>query len=128
MTDPIADMLTRIRNSMAVKKSEVSIPASKLKVKLAEIMKQEGYINSYSVNENSKILKVNLKYTPSGKSAISYLQRVSKPGRRVYCGHENLPKILNGLGISVISTSHGLITAREAKRKKIGGEVICQIY
>ncbi len=128
MTDPIADMLTRIRNALQVKKPEVLVPNSKVKVKLAEILQQEGYINSYSVAEKTMELKVVLKYRPDGQAAISNLKRISKPGRRVYCGYSELPQVLNNLGIAVVSTSQGMMTARTARQKKVGGEVVCQIY
>lgn len=128
MTDPIADMLTRIRNALQVKKLEVLMPSSKVKVKLAEILQQEGYINSYSVADKTMELKVVLKYRPGGQAAISDLKRVSKPGRRVYYGYDELPRVLNNLGIAVVSTSQGMMTAQAARQKKVGGEVICQIY
>ncbi len=128
MTDPIADMLTRIRNALQVGKPEVLVPNSKVKVKLAEILQQEGYINSYSVTEKTMELKVVLKYRPDGQAAISNLKRISKPGRRVYCGYSELPQVLNNLGIAVVSTSQGMMTAQVARQKKVGGEIVCQIY
>ena len=128
MTDPIADMLTRIRNVLPLGKKEVVVPLSKMKVRLAEILQQEGYIASYSVSEKKQELKLVLKYLPSGKPAITNLRRISKPGRRVYASYDKLPKVLNGLGIAIISTSQGVMTDSEARRRKIGGEVICYIY
>ncbi len=128
MTDPIADMLTRIRNALRVHKSEVTIPYSKLKVKIAEILKNEGYINSYSEQIDSRQLKLQLKYQPNGQSVINSLRRISKPGRRIYCQADKLPRVLNNLGIAIISTPQGMMTVVEAKQKKIGGEIICEIY
>lgn len=128
MTDPIADMLTRIRNVLPLGKKEVVMPLSKMKVRLAEILQQEGYITSYSVLEKKQELRLVLKYLPSGRPAITNLRRISKPGRRVYASHDKLPKPLNGLGIAIISTSQGVMTDSEARRRKIGGEVICYIY
>lgn len=128
MTDPIADMLTRIRNALRVKKSEVVIPHSKLKVRVAEILKQEGYISSFEIAEKKQELKLQLRYLPAGKPAINYLQRVSTPGRRLYYGYKDLPKVLNNLGVAIVSTPQGVMTAGEARQRKIGGEVICEIY
>jgi small subunit ribosomal protein S8 len=128
MTDPIADMLTRMRNALRVGKSEVLVPHSRIKVNLAEILKQEGYINSYAENQVNHELRIQLKYDESGEPAIQQLKRISTPGRRVYSGTEKLPRVLNNLGIAIISTPQGLMTAVEAKKKKIGGEIICEIY
>ncbi len=128
MTDPIADMLTRIRNVLPRGKKEVVVPLSKMKVRLAEILQQEGYIASYSVSEKKRELKLVLRYLPSGRPAITNLRRISKPGRRVYASYDKLPRVLNGLGIAIISTSQGVMTDSEARRRKIGGEVICYIY
>jgi len=128
MTDPIADMLTRMRNALMVKKSAVVVPVSKLKLKLAEIMQHEGYIASYEVNEKNRELRLNLKYSPTGTSVISHLMRISKPGRRVYVGTQDLPSVLNNLGIAIVSTPQGMMTARDAREKRTGGEVICHIY
>ncbi len=128
MTDPIADMLTRIRNALRVNKSEVTIPYSKLKVRIAEILKNEGYISSYSEQIENRQLKLKLKYQSDGRSAINSLRRISKPGRRVYCQADKLPRVLNNLGIAIISTPAGLMTVADAKKNKIGGEIICEIY
>lgn len=128
MTDPIADMLTRIRNALRVNKNEVTIPHSKLKVRIAEILKNEGYINGYSEQLENHQLKLQLKYETNGQSAIKSLRRISKPGRRIYCQVDKLPRVLNNLGIVIISTPLGLMTAAEAKKKKVGGEIICEIY
>ncbi len=128
MTDPIADMLTRIRNVLPLGKKEVVVPLSKLKLRLAEILQAEGYIASFHVNEKKRELKLVLRYLPSGKPAITNLRRISKPGRRVYVKHDELPRVLNGLGIAIISTSSGIMTDAEARKRKLGGEVICYIY
>lgn len=130
-SDPISDMLTRIRNAVKATHETVEIPASKLKVKIAEVLKREGYISSYEVIENSpidKIIRIMLKYGPRGEKLITGIKKVSKPGLRVYTRSNNLPRVLGGLGISIISTSRGLKTDREAKKEKIGGEVLCQLW
>lgn len=126
MTDPIADMLTRIRNAQAVKKSEVVLPYSKLKHSLAQILVREKYLANVEKLEGAK-LKIGIKYDAQGP-VIRSLRKVSKPGRRVYRGHKELPYVLNNLGIAIISTSQGLVTNKEARIKKMGGEVICEIY
>jgi small subunit ribosomal protein S8 len=132
MTDPIADLLTRIRNAIMAGHKVVEAPASNLKKEIARILFEKGYILSYKVIEGSSsqgVLKIALKYNPrSKKPAIKDLQRVSRPGLRHYSGVENLPKVLNGLGIAIISTSKGLMTDKEAKKEKIGGEVLCYVY
>jgi len=132
MTDPIADMLTRIRNAQAAKKAEVILPYSKLKYNLAKLMAAEGWLEGaeeISGNQgNWHQLKILLKYAKSGKPAIASLKRVSRPGRRIYASYSQMPYVLNGLGIAIISTSRGLITNKAARRSKIGGEVICEIY
>jgi len=127
MTDPIADMLTRIRNAVMVNKSEVCIPYSRLKERIAETLAKENYIDKYEVVEEGKVLKVFLKYNEK-KAAISHIKRISKPGNRVYVSKNNIPEILNGYGLAVISTSSGIMTNREAREKKIGGELICEIW
>ncbi len=130
MTDPIADMLTRIRNAVMVRKKEVEIPASKMKIAIARIMKEEGYIAGYEVIDDGKqgILKIKLKYTPDRKSVIHGLERVSKPGRRVYCDKDSIPHVLDGMGIAILSTSRGIMTDKQAEKLGIGGEVICYIW
>jgi len=137
MTDPIADMLTRIRNASAVKKQEVVLPMSKMKYEIAKIFKKEGLILDAEViksktKKNKSFtfdeLKILLKYKKSGRPSIASLKRISKPGLRVYANKDNLPKVLNNLGIAIISTSRGVMTNKEAKKKKLGGEVICEIY
>ena len=126
MTDPIADMLTRIRNAQSVTKAQVSMPSSKLKVAIAKTLKEEGYIQDYhlSDNEGKSQLSIILKYY-QGKPVIETIQRVSKPGRRVFKSRDDLPRVLNGLGIAVISTSHGVMTDRSARAAGHGGEVLC---
>jgi small subunit ribosomal protein S8 len=132
MTDPIADLLTRIRNAILAGHKVVEAPASGLKKEIARILFEKGYILSYKVVEGKTaqgVLKIALKYNPkSKKPAIKELQRVSRPGLRHYAGAEELPRILNGLGIAIISTSKGLMTDKEAKKEKIGGEVLCYVY
>lgn len=129
VTDSIADFLTRIRNAAKAKKVNVEIPSSKLKISLAEILKKYNFIEDYTVIEDTKqnIIKVTLKYV-KGNSAVSGLKRVSTPGLRVYKSFDALPKVYNGLGIAVISTSKGLMTDKEAKSKSLGGEVVCYIW
>jgi len=129
VTDPIADFLTRIRNASKAKLLRVDIPASKMKIQIAEILKNEKYIHDYTVIEDNKqnIIRVQLKYR-GGIPAISGLKRVSKPGLRVYKPAEQLPRVLNGLGTAVISTSKGLLTDKQARSQSLGGEVICYIW
>jgi len=132
MTDPIADLLTRIRNAIMAGHKVVEAPASHLKKEIARILYEKGYILSYKVvdGENPQgILKIALKYNPKNKKpAIKELQRISRPGLRHYAGADKLPRVLNGLGIAIISTSRGLMTDKEAKKEKIGGEVLCYVY
>lgn len=129
MTDPIADMLTRIRNAQAVRKESVIIPHSKLKLRLAEILKQEGYVQEVETLKTGSLneLRIILKYHNS-KAVIRGIKRVSKPGHRVYVGNNDLPHVLNDLGVAVISTSQGLMTNKQARHKKLGGELVCEIY
>lgn len=130
-TDPISDMFTRIRNAINVTHESVDIPASKLKISVAEVLKSEGYINSYEVIEESKInkiLRISLKYGPRGERLITGIQKVSTPGLRVYSNAKYVPRVLDGLGISIISTSKGLMTDRQARKQNIGGEVLCKIW
>ena len=130
MTDPIADMLTRIRNAVAVEHPYVDIPSSKMKRGIADVLQREGYIWDYEVLEDSPqdVLRINLKYGPNGEQVISHIQRVSKPGRRQYRQLTDLPNVLDGLGIAVVTTSHGVLSNREAKAKHVGGEVLCEIW
>ena len=130
MTDPIADMLTRIRNSVRVEKQFVDLPFSNMKKNIAEVMKREGYIRDFQVVEAQPVnlLRIQLKYGPNGERVIRHIQRVSKPGCRVYSSAADLKPVLNGLGVSVVSTSKGLLSDREAKSQQVGGEIICEIW
>ena len=129
-TDPIADMLTRIRNANSAKHKTVDVPASKMKTAIAEILFREGYIKSFEVisNENQGIIRITLKYDEKGTRVIDGIKRISKPGLRVYAGKEELPKVLNGLGIAIISTSKGLKTDKEAREARMGGEVLAYVW
>lgn len=129
ITDPIADMLTRIRNALQQKHESVSMPASKEKQAIAKILKDEGFITDYSVEGDvKKTLTITLKYAEDNKRVISGLRRISKPGLRVYAKVDNLPRVLNGLGIAIISTSNGMMTDRDAKKNHLGGEVIAYVW
>ena len=130
MTDPIADMLTRIRNAGGALFDKVDIPASRMKISLAKILKEEGFIKNYKVIKDNRqgILRVYLKYTNQQQPLIQGIRRVSKPGCRVYTGHSELPKVQGGLGVAVISTSQGVVTDRQARKLVVGGEVLCEIW
>ena len=130
MTDPIADMLTRIRNANVVKHETVDVPASNMKKELARILLEEGFVRGYDVIEDGKqgIIRIQLKYGQSGERVISGLKRISKPGMRVYAANHEIPKVLNGLGISIISTSKGILTDKQARKENVGGEVICYVW
>lgn len=129
MTDPIADMLTRIRNGLAVKKAEIVLPYSKIKHEIAKILKREGYIaEAEKIEDNFASLKLTLAYKEDKTPAIVHIQRISKPGQRRYVSREKIPYVLNNLGIAVLSTSKGLMTNRQARRSKIGGELICEVW
>jgi len=132
MTDPIADMLTRIRNAVRVERPAVTMPLSKVKRGVAEVLKREGYIWDFHEEDDGdapqKQLFIDLKYGPNGERVIRHIKRVSKPGRRGYSRATDLKPILNGLGISIISTSRGVISDREARQKKLGGEVLCELW
>ncbi len=130
MTDPIADMLARIRNAIAAKHSRVDIPASKLKLEVARILKEEGYINNFVVKGEGvrRNVRIFLRYDQRGTSTISHLQRVSRPGRRVYMGATEIPKVLGGYGVNIVSTSRGLMSGKRARRENVGGEVLAEIY
>jgi small subunit ribosomal protein S8 len=130
MPDPIADFLTRIRNANMVMHEKVEIPASKTKIALAEILKNEGFIKDYEQIEDGKqgIIRVYLKYGPNREKVISGLKRISKPGLKVYCKKDEIPKVLGGLGIAIISTSKGIMTDKEARKHGLGGEVICYVW
>lgn len=127
MTDPIADLLTRIRNAQLAGQREVVLPYSKLKYAIAQVLEKEGWIVGLASQDHQKNLKVLLKYD-QGKPVIQQLKRISKPGRRVYVGRTELPRVLNGLGMAIISTPKGLMTADQARQAKLGGEVICEIF
>ena len=131
MTDPIADMLTRIRNGLHAGHKTTSIPASKMKVEIAKILKTEGYILDYKLegeNAKDKVIVIDLKYDGEGKKVISGLKRISKPGLKVYAKSNDVPRVLNGLGIAIISTSKGLMTDRDARKEKLGGEVVAYVW
>ena len=128
LNDPIGDMLARIKNSQSRNHKKVELPSSKFKVKLAEVLKSEGYIIDYKVTEETKPnLEINLKYN-SGNPVISSIERISKPGRRFYSSAQSIPKIKNGLGIAIISTPKGVMTDTEARKAKVGGEIICKVF
>jgi len=133
MTDPIADMLTRIRNALMVGKPDVRIPSSKLKVEIARILKAEGYIDDFSVGDEqpARMMTIRLKYAGSRRDrrpVISTLQRVSKPGRRVYRGARDLPRVMSGIGIAIVTTPQGVMTDQQARRRRVGGEVLCYVW
>ena len=130
MTDPVADMITRIRNSVRAKLPRVDIPSSKLKVEIARILKNEGYVANFKVNEDGKqgVLRIYLKYGPGMERVITDVQRVSRPGCRIYCGKDRIPRVYGGLGINILSTSRGLMTGRAAAREGVGGEIICNVW
>ena len=130
MTDPIADMLTRIRNALINRYSSLEIPGSRIKVEIARVLKEEGYINNYTLIEDGikKTIKIELKYTPEKDSIITEIRRVSKPGCRVYVNKNEIPRVKGGLGISILSTSRGIMTGIQARRSGVGGELICTIW
>jgi ribosomal protein S8 len=130
ITDPIADMLTRIRNALVIRQETVMVPASNIKIAIADILQREGYIKSYKIvkDGNFDAIKVMLKYTPEKKAVISGLKRISKPGLRVYAGKDEMPKVLDGLGIAIVSTSGGIMTDKEARKAGLGGEVLCFVW
>jgi small subunit ribosomal protein S8 len=132
MTDPIADMLTRIRNANVAMHDEVKMPSSKLKEALASVLEREGYIVGYSVADTEgrpgRTLTVEMKYSPERQRVISGIKRVSKPGLRVYRGSQEVPRVLGGLGVAVLSTSQGLLTDREARKRHVGGEILCYVW
>lgn len=130
MTDPVADMLTRIRNAIQIERPFVDIPYSKMKKNIAEALQREGYIWDFEVIEETpqNVLRVNLKYGPNGERVIQFISRKSKPGCRVYSKINELPEILDGLGISILSTNKGVLSNREARKENVGGEVICEIW
>jgi small subunit ribosomal protein S8 len=135
MTDPIADMLSRIRNATLARHSRVDVPASNLKLEIARILESEGYIQGYRLVEQltprgmaAKVLRLSLKYGPRGERVISGIERVSRPGRRVYFGRQEVPRVLGGLGVNILTTSRGVMTGREAVKAGVGGEVLCNVW
>ena len=129
-TDPVADLLTRIRNGVRAKLNKVDVPRSKLKVEIARILKDEGYISNFKLSEDDKQgnLRVYLKYGPGMERVITDLQRVSRPGCRIYCGKDQIPRVYGGLGINILSTSRGLMTGKAAAREGVGGEILCNVW
>jgi len=130
MTDPIADMLTRIRNAYGAKHQKVDVPISNVKLEIARILKEEGFINNYKVIGEGprRNIRVYLRYGPKGEQVISLIERISKPGCRVYVGSNSIPSVLAGMGVNILSTSRGLMTDRRARREHVGGEIICRVY
>ncbi|HXH48767.1 MAG TPA: 30S ribosomal protein S8 [Terriglobia bacterium] len=129
VSDPVADMLTRIRNGLRARHQRVDMPSSKLKVELARVLKEEGYISNFKVSEEKKkqTLRVFLRYAPNGSSVITKIGRVSRPGRRVYVGSREVPKVLGGLGVNILTTPQGVMTGKSARRAKVGGEILCNV-
>ena len=128
LSDPIGDMLARIKNAQVRNHSKVSLPSSKFKAKIADVLKSEGYIIDYKINDERKpLIEINLKYN-SGNPVINTIERISKPGRRIFSSANSLPKINNGLGIAIISTPQGVMTDVDARKKKLGGEIICKVF
>ena len=129
-SDPIADMLTRIRNAMSMRHAKVDIPASKLKADIARILKEEGYILNFKIADegSKKTMKIYLKYTPANQPVISKIERVSRPGCRVYVGSGEIPRVLGGLGINILTTPKGVMTGKSARKERVGGELLCQVW
>jgi small subunit ribosomal protein S8 len=130
LSDPIADMLTRVRNAIRARHPKVDVPSSKLKVEIARILKEEGYIANFKVAEEGvkKTIKIYLKYGPENQPIISAIERVSRPGCRVYVGRQEIPRVLGGLGINILTTARGVMTGRDAHREKVGGEILCRVW
>lgn len=130
LTDPVADMLTRIRNAIRSGKAEVLVPASKLKLGIAEVLKREGYIEGFEIVQRpvQNEIRIRLKYGPAGEPVITHIERVSKPGRRIYLGVKKLKPVLRGLGISILSTPKGVLSDREARQANVGGETLCRVW
>ena len=130
MTDPVADMITRIRNGVRAKLPKVDVPSSKLKVEIARILKDEGYIANFRTVEDGMqgVIRIILKYGPGMERVITDLQRVSRPGCRIYCGKDQIPRVYGGLGINILSTSRGVMTGRAAAREGVGGEILCNVW
>ncbi len=129
-TDPVADFLTRIRNGMKARQQKIDAPASKLKLEIARILKEEGYIANYKATEEDgkKIIRVYLKYGADNSAAITHVQRVSRPGCRVYVGKGEIPRVLGGLGINILTTPKGVMTGRQARKEGLGGEILCEVH
>ena len=130
MTDPVADMLTRIRNANSLMREDVSMPSTPIKINIADVLKREGFIKGFDIIERplQNELKIHLKYGPEGEKVIRAITRTSKPGCRVYRGYEDIPVVLSGQGVSVVSTNQGVLSDRECREKKVGGEVLCTVY
>jgi len=130
LTDPVADLLTRIRNAVSARQQKLDVPASKLKMEIARILKEEGYISNFKATEENgrKVLRVYLKYSSSNDAAITNVARVSRPGCRVYVGHTEIPRVLGGLGINILTTPKGVMTGRQARKSGIGGEILCEVW
>jgi small subunit ribosomal protein S8 len=129
-TDPIADMLTRVRNALGARHQKVDVPASRLKSEIARILKEEGYIANFKLAEEGphKLIRLYLKYTPANLPAISHIERVSRPGCRVYVGSSDIPRVLGGLGINILTTPRGVMTGRSARKEGVGGELLCRVW
>ena len=129
-TDPIADMLTRVRNAIRARHPKVDVPASKLKIEIARILKEEGYIATYKVVEEGakKTIRIYLKYAPDNSPVISTIERVSRPGCRVYVGQTEIPRVLGGMGINILTTARGVMTGRDAHKEHVGGEILCRVW
>ena len=130
LTDPVADLVTRIRNAVSARQQKLDVPASKLKMEIARILKEEGYISNFKATEENgrKVLRVYLKYSSSNDAAITNLTRISRPGCRVYVGHTEIPRVLGGLGINILTTPKGVMTGRQARKSGIGGEILCEVW
>ncbi len=130
LTDPIADMLTRIRNAVMIRHEKVDVPASRLKLEIAKILKEEGFIRAYKILKDKKqgVLRITLKYTVDNAPIISGIKRISKPGRRVYTGKDEIPSVMGGVGVSILSTSRGIFVDKTCKREKVGGEILCYVW
>ncbi|MDQ3013089.1 MAG: 30S ribosomal protein S8 [Acidobacteriota bacterium] len=132
IVDPISDMLTRMRNAISARHTKVDVPASRLKIEVARILKEEGYITNYSIKtsegSHARTLRIFLRYGPKGESVISKLKRISRPSLRVYVPSDEVPRVLGGLGISILTTSRGVMTGKQARKSKIGGEILCSVY
>jgi small subunit ribosomal protein S8 len=129
-SDPIADMLTRVRNALSARHQKVDVPASKLKMEIARILKEEGYIINFKLAEDGaqRSIRLYLKYTPTNESAIANIERISRPGCRVYVGSSDIPRVLGGLGVNILTTPRGVMTGRDARKQGVGGELLCQVW